>query len=85
MTMRTYLKPRQARRATTPRLAALARSGTTHGAVLGTLPTGCGQKGHAPRYESLTEMTPPADSRLAHDLFGKQRIAINGVNRPLTR
>jgi len=30
----------------------------------------------------LTQMTAPADSRLAHDLFGEQRIAINSVNRP---
>ena len=80
--MRTCSKPRQARRVTTPRLAALARSATTHGAVLDTFPSGCGQKGHALRSESLTEMTPPADSRLAHDLFGEQRIAKNGVGRP---
>src|SRR5687768_1658860 len=52
LTVRSRLKQRQSRRATTPRLAAWARSVTTSGAVLTTFPPGCGQKGHAPRCEA---------------------------------
>src|SRR6266536_1166185 len=72
--VRTWLKQRQSRRATTPRLAAWARSVTTSGAVLTPFPTGCGQKGHAPRCEALPDIESGRVSRLAHDLFDSQRI-----------
>src|SRR6185369_16360877 len=62
------------RRATTSRLAAWARSVTTSGAVLAPFPTGCGQKGHAPRCEAWPDVKSGCVSRLAHDLFDSQRI-----------
>src|SRR6185369_5181729 len=72
--VRTWLKLRQSRRATTPRLPAWARSVTTSGAVLAPFPAGCGQKGHAPRCEAWPDVKSGCVSRLAHDLFDSQRI-----------
>ena len=55
--------------------AALARSATMSGAVFTPFPSGCGQKGHAPRCEASPGHRPVCVSRLAHDLFDSQRIS----------